>query len=731
MTVHAPFNFVTLSNFVYFPKWGDKISHDVPFEDGICGEFDITITAHSKLLIGGKRGKHPKDGIQTVEPFQLPKGPYAIPESTLRGMIRNVLEIAAFGQMKLVDDKRYGIRDLTDAALPYYRKRIINKVRAGWLWFDGRDQASHWKITPCEFARVSFTELDVIRGRKDIDWRKRENAENRYKDWGANKTTVALKVEGIHAVSPRHGEDAEQGTLVFTGNSGIKKPAKKAEFFFYDVKGDNYALPVERDVFAAFSAIHDPDDGRPVNPTWRYWKQRWSKDSKVRIPVFFIQDDADRVETFGLAMMFKLAHEKSVKELIRNSSSKHTAEDTIDLATAIFGQAADESAAKDSPKSQNGLKTRVHLGLAKCINETGPLEEPVTILAGPKPSYFPAYIRQPVKQNSGKLDGSEHTYATYTPVLDSHEPELRCPEIRGWKRYPVGRSASVADARRNPNEKVKVYLRPLRRGAVFISRVRFHNLRPVELGALLWALEWGGKQDLRHKLGMGKPYGYGEISIRVDEASWVTEGQTPSIRPNNGQGEQARPASHYIQCFVAEMERAYQEAARNSSRSDCSWSGSEQIQQLLAMADTVVGASKNAEKHTHTTRGPDGGDIEHGCFDYMLLDLRVTNEFVEAKKNYEVLPFYFSSSPEKPPLKDHDIWQRNIPPRENAFASTSSAQANDASFHAGGYAIYTEWEERVKILAIRGDKADIESEDGDERVSEIPLTHLKKLPNRR
>ena len=202
--------------------------------------------------------------------------------------------------------------------------------------------------------------------------------------------------------------------------------------------------------------------------------------------------------------------------MLEHSSADHNAEDKIDLATAIFGVEADEGKlGGDRKKSLTGLKSRVHLGLAKCFGPTAVVEEQVTILAGPKPSYFPAYVRQPLATNNdGMLKGGKQAvYATYTPLPDSHEPELRWPEIRGWKRYPAGRPATVIDARSNPNDKVKVHLKPLRKGTLFKSRVRFHNLRPIELGALLWALEWGDNPKLRHRLGMGKPYGYGEITI--------------------------------------------------------------------------------------------------------------------------------------------------------------------------------------------------------------------------
>lgn len=740
MTVHAPFNFVPLSNFVYAtdqPEDVARISHDIPFAEGISGEFDITITAHSEVLIGGKRGNHPKDNIQTVEPFQLPDGTYAIPERTLRGMVRNVLEIAAFGQMKFVDAKRFGIRDLTDAAMPYYRDRIVNKVAAGWLWFDGRGEKPGWKITPCDFARVAFAELDAIKARSgiksDINWKERKDAEVRYKAWGADKTAQTLMVDGRFASLPVPGDpDVHAGFLVFTGNSGIKDPAKKAEFFFYNSVADEGALAVDPAVFGAFKDIHAPDDGRPPNPTWRYWEPRWSNDYGTRIPVFYIRNKEQQVESFGLAMMFKLAHENSVRQVIEHSSADHGAEGKIDLPTAIFGAAADEGKADaDGKKPLSGLKSRVHLGLAKCVGPTSVIEEQVTILAGPKPSYFPAYIRQPVatEKNDGMLKGGKQAlYATYTPLPDRPEPELRWPEIRGWKRYPVGRPVAVVDARNNPNAKVKVHLRPLRRGTVFTSRVRFHNLRPVELGALLWALEWGGNPKLRHRLGMGKPYGYGEMTISIEEASWVTAGAKPTIRRNKD-GAQAELKEHYVGEFTIEMERAYKQYA---GRNDCSWAKSEQLCQLRAMADPERGAAKASETHPHAARGHDVSDIKHGGLDYMLLDTRVTNEFAEAKRRHETLPQYIALTRDECPQREHEIWPRKVPAAQHANSSAPKGATNDdATIRVGDIVIYTEWEELVRIKTIKGDQADVESLHGDERANNVPFSHLKKQQRRR
>ena len=36
--INAPYNFVPLSDTVVIPEWGDKVSHDLPFRDGISAE---------------------------------------------------------------------------------------------------------------------------------------------------------------------------------------------------------------------------------------------------------------------------------------------------------------------------------------------------------------------------------------------------------------------------------------------------------------------------------------------------------------------------------------------------------------------------------------------------------------------------------------------------------------------------------------------------------------------
>jgi hypothetical protein len=182
----------------------------------------------------------------------------------------------------------------------------------------------------------------------------------------------------------------------------------------------------------------------------------------------------------------------------------------------------------------------------KIVSSSGP-----TVLMGSKPSYYPIYVRQPGGGRPGTLPdlpgtGAKAPAATHTPLTPSLFPtnfdelghEHTEPELAGVKIWPARDSARVSfpsvpqppDPR---NRSVQTRLTALATGARFKTKLRFHNLRPVELGAVVWALTFGrpealeGKDSgLQHRIGMGKPLGLGQVSIRMDETK-------TSIRTND------------------------------------------------------------------------------------------------------------------------------------------------------------------------------------------------------
>jgi CRISPR-associated protein (TIGR03986 family) len=350
-----------------------------------------------------------------------------------------------------------------------------------------------------------------------------------------------------------------EGVLVCTGQPG---PVKHMEFVFlpFKRKADSYVVPP--DVMAAFQQVHDAADG-----DWeQLWKGLAGKGSPV--PVFFLGDQAAGaqrpVARLGLAQMFRLPGLHRLGELAGRAQAQAPA-DRLDFVQTLFGHVLDGLPA---------LKGRVAISDFVPVADAPPREAAAgyrgaTVLGQPRPGFYPNYL----KQGSGQAPNG-NGYAT----ILSPQP----PELRGWKRYPVRAEAQVHVP--PPPEKskpsVQVQLRPLAAGCRMRGTIRLHNVRPEELGAILWALDFGqpaaadGVPSLRHALGMGKPFGFGQVSLRL-----LGE---PQVRPNDPRA--APPA-------VATLRRAFEDymAAQVPN-----WGNSETLRELRAMADPSHPAATRA-----------------------------------------------------------------------------------------------------------------------------------------
>jgi hypothetical protein len=58
---------------------------------------------------------------------------------------------------------------------------------------------------------------------------------------------------------------------------------------------------------------------------------------------------------------------------------------------------------------------------------------------------------------------------------------------------------------------------PLKSGTTFNTIIRYHNLKKVELGALISAISFFNQHDKFHSIGGAKPYGYGKVKLSIKE----------------------------------------------------------------------------------------------------------------------------------------------------------------------------------------------------------------------
>lgn len=518
--IKAPYNFVPVSEKVFFPDWTGQISHDVPFKDGESGSITVKMTAHSPIYVRNGHKQTDNNDKEYLSFSKNLKGEYFIPGTSIKGMIRSVLEIMSFGKMgqkksngdgKLVANRRYGIRDLhykpyTSRMTTTENDRIRSNVKSGWLQRDNND---NWTLNPCQYVRVEITDLQSFYGNHTLKLGMKQSSVDKYNKWSKTLDIRFNTEKGPfkhscgymeYTKATNLGNGNIKGTIVFTGQASDRKKNKKdvlvgkhMEFVFYNCEDNS-------------------------------------------IDVNHIKND-------------------------------------LDLAESIFGV-----------EDRNALRGRVQFSIAKVEETATVLEEKSVILGSPRATYYPNYIKQ---------DGKNGVTNNYKTFMDKEA------KLKGRKRYPVHKYFKAPiDVEK---DKTSSSFIPLASETKFNFRIRFHNLKQVEIGALLTALTFYGHQnEYFHSIGMAKPLGYGKVKLEIQEIA------SSKLDISN------------IECYM----REFIDTVEN------------QLQLKWNSCDEIIGLFTMAKDHNNQIDTPSE-------LSYMTLDPdNRINDFTDATKDRHYLPYY-------------------------------------------------------------------------------------------
>lgn len=474
--ITAPYNFVPLNKEVFYPSWSEEVSHDIPFEDGESGEIDITITAKSPIFIRN----HSDDKDQPSSEFCYFNNTKFIPASSLKGIIRTIVEIIGFSKLQL-QDKTLSYRDLNN---PSYKTKAMDsdKIYMGWLSKDNNQWVVEnlGKVTNGQ-TRIKYDEMKKYINENIVN--EIRNTKEAYKKY-EKVTFEILKID--------------KGTIVFTGSTGNKT----REFLFPNTQPiHTYRFDKDNNLIKTFKEayyIGTPNESKD-------WKNLWQKrfDSGKKIPVFFQLNDKEEIKHFGLSMLYKLPYEHSLQKILEKYQDFKSSKD---LAQTIFGFIDNNEA----------LKGRVQFSHLKCDKEVKYNKKISLPLSTPRATFYPNYLVQCCE------NGKTKKFITYDR-LDGI--------LRGFKIYPPKKQIiEVAKNDRGENfcqknPKLCNPFEPLGIGSTFSGKIRFHNLKSIELGALISALNFiGQNKDNKyfHKVGMAKAYGFGTVSIQINSLKTVS-----------------------------------------------------------------------------------------------------------------------------------------------------------------------------------------------------------------
>ncbi|HHB93686.1 MAG TPA: TIGR03986 family CRISPR-associated RAMP protein, partial [Campylobacterales bacterium] len=436
--------------------------------------------------------------------------PY-IPSTSVKGMIRSVLEIMSFSKMSMFNDNTYAVRDMSDSRNFYMSKMKPKNTFCGWLKKVNNTYVIKDCGIPGRIRQDNISQSFASHFRSDIFNEKEEyfkTAKYKYSMLEDIKLPVSFSHKKNHNGKEIYIVGTQKsGKVVLTGQSSGRKEGKNAngkiyEFIFFE--SNKKTLTLDEEVFENFKFAYF--DGRKTQPTesidWGFWKEKLENGEDV--PVFFQKDNNGKVEHFGLSYLYKLPYKYSIKNAIESISKEHF-DKRSDLAQTIFGFVDSEE--------KKALKGRVQFSHFKVDSKPKPFKTITTVLGTPRASYYPIYMNQDCRKN-----GTIET-ANYNTLMDKKT------EIRGRKRYPL--QQKVPNPKKySQDEDSSTTFQPLgtydkKSGDfnefTFSGKLRYHNLKKEELGAILSALTFhGNSSEFYHNIGMAKSYGFGKILIDID-----------------------------------------------------------------------------------------------------------------------------------------------------------------------------------------------------------------------
>ncbi len=461
----APYNFIPLNDKVIYSK-KEIPSFDKFHSDKNTGYIELNIENLTPLYIRGTSKEQSK--------FYSPTGEFAIPGSSIRGMIRTLVEVVSYSRFEIFNDKRLYFRAFADKSnLRDEYSKIMSSgernkynMKAGILVKNGFD----YYIKPAEFKREE--KKDSIKGKILYENKDRKGitnfCEKREKEYVVGIKNVKEKMNYYHIYN-----------IIEDSNYRIQL-AKNSDGDYLDIidyqNDENRSLTVPNLLKLLNEHKEIPCFYHPYEETYmfEYEKDQFREEKRKRIG-------------FGHNPYFRLPYKYKISDLLYDSHKekpKNTNDE--DYANRIFGNLKRAS--------------RVHFSDAKVINNTNPElgEGTIKILATPKPTTFQHYVEQVSPESNMK---SRKTY------------NYNNTEIRGYKLYWHNNIDEQEWKEANPDIKEKIHtkINPLKKGTKFQGRVYFENLDDIELGILLSVLSL--PEECAHKLGMGKPYGLGSIKI--------------------------------------------------------------------------------------------------------------------------------------------------------------------------------------------------------------------------
>ncbi|MFZ5821199.1 MAG: TIGR03986 family type III CRISPR-associated RAMP protein, partial [Chloroflexota bacterium] len=498
----APYNFVPLPETVrQVEKPPSQGFYD---ENLLTGKIHCTLTNSTPIYVRAAQtlAEYEQQSV-SPEPFYYGSSQenLLIPGSSIRGMLRTLVEVVSQARLSPITDKQLFYRSVEDTSMGRaYRDRMKDKVRAG---FYHENSSGAW-ITPTIAGRVMRSDITSKWNITNLYENERPASPKRVPLGLLQHKIVYIRLSEkardnptrfftVEEFSRQKLDGLVEALLVITGDM----QNKKKEFVFLKQAIDTKIKISDEQVY-----LFEDKDQLTQYQKFAFPHGRRGKGTlKNGDPVFYlIGEDEGKVVGFGRAYMFRLPYQLSPSQLVAEELTGDT--ERYDMAESIFGYVPQDKTGRKQVASRVSILDAIMQGNPK---EAVLKQTQLKILSSPKPTSFQHYLTQTKPNDPNNL------FHYDTPITQT--------TLRGhkfyWHKGPIQPDdyTAVEQGSRDHDSQYSPPIKPIREGQTFTFEIHFENLRPEELGALLWVLDKAGNDQYRLKLGMGKPYGLGSVAI--------------------------------------------------------------------------------------------------------------------------------------------------------------------------------------------------------------------------
>lgn len=505
--VGAPYNFVSLPDQVC--PYQDKIpAHNVIDPLKYTGEITYQIEAETPISIDSGIGKDLQDTEENAKKrfYKNKEGKYAIPGSTIRGLVRsNVQILSNSSAADDIEDYRIMYRDVAGGINKERYDTILGnekdgtkleKVEAGYLRkekgayyiYKTRQELSgernyyvlNERILINEYLEKrkdwGFSEL-LSEGRNELQnqpvkFREvKKNGSSHYigeknQHYKPHAREISYECHGdrITAIGKK-GQLKHDGYVVFSGYIQEKKA-----FYVIPERDSEQSIKLDEKDIHSFQTDF-AGKKKQLGSSSEYFSLPEEEETK---PVFYVE--AGSTTYFGFTPHLRVFYDQSIYDGV----PKEYRTAGLDYAKALFGYS----------RKQDSYKSRLSFLDAE-VQSTRKIFVKKYVWASPKPSSYKDYLK-----------------ARKGPQAVSYNGDF---VIRGLKQYWL--RDEVLGERYIKNKNIAKYIPIMEKGSCFQGKIRFKNLSGEELGLVLWGLLLN--EESRQNVGKGKPYGFGKIRVKL------------------------------------------------------------------------------------------------------------------------------------------------------------------------------------------------------------------------